>query len=113
MYSNVSVWIVDQQCGSYCYLLRIAEILRYMFLNHRLSACSHKSPAVNIAFNRSLLSQWCDVTLLTSDNMKVKAHKCVLTARMEYFRTMLTGHWFEVGRSEGCLCQSVTQCKEV
>lgn len=38
-----------------------------------------------------------DITLRTSDNKDIKAHRCILFARMEYFRVLWTGnHWKDV-----------------
>ncbi|ESO06172.1 hypothetical protein HELRODRAFT_188284 [Helobdella robusta] len=36
-----------------------------------------------------------DVSITTSDGAEVSCHKCVLVARMEYFRSMFASHWME------------------
>lgn len=37
-----------------------------------------------------------DITLKCADNRELKAHKCILVARMEYFQLMFRNNWSEV-----------------
>lgn len=37
-----------------------------------------------------------DVTIRSEDGKELRAHKCVLVARLDYFRNMLSGRWVEV-----------------
>ena len=58
----------------------------------------YRSQALSFSINK--FPHWCDVIVTSSDGVEVKCHKCVLISRMEYFRTMLTGHWYEVSAVE-------------
>ena len=58
----------------------------------------YRSQALSFSINK--FPQWCDVIVTSSDGVEVKCHKCVLISRMEYFRTMLTGHWYEVSAAK-------------
>jgi hypothetical protein len=37
-----------------------------------------------------------DVRICSEDGQELRAHKCVLVARLDYFRSMLSGRWVEV-----------------
>jgi hypothetical protein len=37
-----------------------------------------------------------DVRIRSEDGKELRAHKCVLVARLDYFRNMLSGRWVEV-----------------
>lgn len=37
-----------------------------------------------------------DVRIRSEDRKELHAHKCVLVARSDYFRSMLSGRWVEV-----------------
>lgn len=50
----------------------------------------------NIRFDRKSLQHLWDVTLKSSDNVEIKAHKCILTARLEYFNCLINQGWLEV-----------------
>lgn len=46
--------------------------------------------------NRHAFTDLYDVTIKCSNNMEIKAHKCVLVARLEYFSLMFSHSWAEV-----------------
>lgn len=48
------------------------------------------------AFNRKDFSELCDVTIKCDHNQEIKAHKCVLVSRLEYFHMMFMNSWAEV-----------------
>ncbi|ESO06175.1 hypothetical protein HELRODRAFT_188286 [Helobdella robusta] len=50
-----------------------------------------------------------DVSITTSDGAEVSCHKCVLVARMEYFRSMFASHWMELGSENICPALDTTQ----
>ena len=37
-----------------------------------------------------------DTRIRSEEGKELRAHKCVLVARLEYFHSMLSGSWFEV-----------------
>jgi hypothetical protein len=37
-----------------------------------------------------------DVRIRSEDGKELRAHKCVLVARLDYFHNMLSGRWVEV-----------------
>jgi hypothetical protein len=39
-----------------------------------------------------------DVRIRSEDGQELRAHKCVLVARLDYFRSMLSGNWVEVSK---------------
>lgn len=45
---------------------------------------------------RSMLPSLHDVVVCSSDGATFKAHKCLLSARLDYFNSMFTGGWIEV-----------------
>lgn len=46
--------------------------------------------------DRKLYPSFYDVKITSNDGATFKAHKCVLSARLEYFHSMLGGDWIEV-----------------
>lgn len=51
---------------------------------------------VPFTFNRIKYKNLCDIKLKSQDGQVFQAHKCILVARMEYFKLMLSGFWMEV-----------------
>ncbi|XKL59654.1 hypothetical protein PGB90_000670 [Kerria lacca] len=49
----------------------------------------------NLKFNRSKLKNLYDIKLKSQDGKIFSAHKCILIARMQYFKSMLSGNWIE------------------
>lgn len=37
-----------------------------------------------------------DITIKCENNQELRAHKCILVARLEYFRLMFSHNWSEV-----------------
>uniref|UniRef100_A0A146MBK5 Inhibitor of Bruton tyrosine kinase n=1 Tax=Lygus hesperus TaxID=30085 RepID=A0A146MBK5_LYGHE len=48
-----------------------------------------------MCFDRQLLPALCDVDVVCDDSVILKAHKCILAARMEYFNNMFMRGWTE------------------
>lgn len=48
------------------------------------------------AFNRRDFPELYDVTIKLDHNQVIKAHKCVLVSRLEYFHMMFMNSWAEV-----------------
>lgn len=46
--------------------------------------------------NRQECPDLYDITIKCENNREIKAHKCILVARMEYFRLMFSHNWSEV-----------------
>jgi hypothetical protein len=44
-----------------------------------------------------------DVRIRSEDGQELHAHKCVLIARLDYFRSMLSGRWVEVSKLFLCV----------
>jgi hypothetical protein len=44
-----------------------------------------------------------DVRIRSEDGQELRAHKCVLVARLDYFRSMLSGSWVEVSNLLMCV----------
>lgn len=36
-----------------------------------------------------------DVTIISEDGKKISCHKCILTSRLDYFRSMFLADWIE------------------
>lgn len=49
-----------------------------------------------LRFNRSEFKNLCDIKLKSQDGSTFLAHKCILAARVEYFKGILGGSWREV-----------------
>ncbi|XP_077869618.1 inhibitor of Bruton tyrosine kinase-like [Saccoglossus kowalevskii] len=54
-----------------------------------------KKPNKKLRFERNKHRHLCDVSIQTDDGEALQCHKCVLVARLEYFRSMLGSGWFE------------------
>lgn len=52
---------------------------------------------MRLNFNRMKCKQLYDMKVKSQDGQIFNVHKCILVARMEYFRLMLSGYWKEVG----------------
>lgn len=48
-----------------------------------------------LMFSRLNCPELYDVTLLSEEGTELRCHKCILVARLEYFRSMLTSSWRE------------------
>nr|XP_015211679.1 PREDICTED: inhibitor of Bruton tyrosine kinase [Lepisosteus oculatus] len=55
----------------------------------------HKKAGSRLKFNQKKCSYLCDVTLMSEDGKEFPCHKCVLSARLDYFRSMLGSSWIE------------------
>ncbi|MFT7800384.1 inhibitor of Bruton tyrosine kinase [Arapaima gigas] len=55
----------------------------------------HKKMGSKVKFSPKKCSYLCDVTLQSEDGKDFPCHKCVLCARLEYFRSMLGSSWIE------------------
>jgi hypothetical protein len=44
-----------------------------------------------------------DVRIHSEDGKELCAHKCILVARLDYFRNMLSGRWVEVSDLIMCI----------
>lgn len=44
-----------------------------------------------------------DVMIRSEDGQELRAHKCILVARLDYFRSMLSGRWIEVSKLLLCV----------
>ncbi|KAI5713388.1 hypothetical protein M8J76_015146 [Diaphorina citri] len=63
-----------------------------------------KEPGVTVpsqvpCFDRHSCQELSDVAISSCDGALIKAHKCVLAGRLEYFQHMLCGGWMEAGGS--------------
>ena len=64
-----------------------------------------------------LVLKICDVIILTEDQIEFRAHKCILSARLEYFRSMFSMGWIESAQKitevklpiTGPLCQTLLE----
>lgn len=50
----------------------------------------------DVTFERKKLQNFWDISLKSDDEMEIKAHKCILVARLEYFNCMISQGWMEV-----------------
>lgn len=46
-----------------------------------------------IIFDRGAFQELCDVEITVKDNRIIKAHKCILSARLDYFNSMFSSRW--------------------
>ncbi|KAF6207777.1 hypothetical protein GE061_016225 [Apolygus lucorum] len=66
------------------------------------------TPSSRICFDRQLFPALYDVDVVCEDSVSLKAHKCILAARMEYFNNMFMRGWTEAkdGRKIHLQCSS-------
>lgn len=57
----------------------------------------YKNREEQFMFDRMLFQNFYDITLTCSDG-EIKAHRCILSARMEYFENMLSNRWSGVSK---------------
>jgi hypothetical protein len=58
-----------------------------------------KSPAPKLTFDRLKHLELSDISIKSEDGIEYKCHKCILMARLEYFRGMLGSGWIEASAS--------------
>jgi hypothetical protein len=56
-----------------------------------------KPPRAALCFSRKSFPELHDVIIKTDDGEEISAHKCILSARLEYFRSMFGLGWIETG----------------
>lgn len=55
----------------------------------------------NPIFNKNVCAELYDVEILCRDERVLKAHKCILAARLDYFGSMFSSRWRGVSRNAG------------
>lgn len=66
----------------------------------RLKHANEFKDSSPVTFNRSMFPNFYDVTVKCRDNKEIKAHKCILAARMEYFNNMFSMRWKGVSKNK-------------
>lgn len=61
----------------------------------RGSPFTPKDREPSMRFNRLSYPELYDVTIKCADQMEIKAHRCVLSTRLEYFNMMFNSSWSE------------------
>lgn len=69
------------------------QFLNFNTFKH-FSSSAKKEPFRRL--NRHAFPELYDVTIKCANDMEIKAHKCVLVARLEYFSLMFSHSWSEV-----------------
>ncbi|XP_066558364.1 inhibitor of Bruton tyrosine kinase [Amia ocellicauda] len=64
------------------------------FDNGKINVVNKKTGS-RLRLNQKKCSYLCDVTLRSEDGKEFPCHKCVLSARLEYFHSMLGSSWIE------------------
>lgn len=57
--------------------------------------CSPKDREPSMRFNRLSYPELYDVTIKCADQMEIRAHRCILSNRLEYFNMMFNSSWSE------------------
>nr|XP_005596865.2 inhibitor of Bruton tyrosine kinase isoform X3 [Equus caballus] len=85
-------------------LQNIAKKFGFSNLSSRLDGVRFENEEINVIakntgnkqkLNQKKCSFLCDVTMKSVDGKEFPCHKCVLCARLEYFRSMLSSSWIE------------------
>ncbi|XP_058422695.1 inhibitor of Bruton tyrosine kinase isoform X4 [Diceros bicornis minor] len=85
-------------------LQNVAKKFGFSNLSSRLDGVRFENEKINIIdkksgnkpkLNQKKCSFLCDVTMKSVDGKEFPCHKCVLCARLEYFRSMLSSSWIE------------------
>lgn len=66
---------------------------------------------IPMVFNRAMFPNFYDVTIKCRDNKEIKAHKCILAARLEYFNNMFSMRWKGVSKMTYFLYSLIFQCE--
>lgn len=69
-----------------------------------INTLQRRLPSENVKFDRKSFPGLWDIVLKSGDNSEIKAHKCILTARSEYFNCMINQGWLEVRNRPFCYC---------
>ena len=59
-----------------------------------------KYSAVNNNFTRKSCPELHDITIISEDAIEFSAHRCILSARLEYFNSMFSLGWIETGKNK-------------
>ncbi|XP_056421935.1 inhibitor of Bruton tyrosine kinase isoform X2 [Hyla sarda] len=95
---------VNEESSPVKMLQNLAKKFGMSNLCSRLDGVRYENGAVNVVHNKSgngpgftlkKCSYLCDVTIRSEDGKELDCHKCVLCARLEYFRIMLSSTWIE------------------
>lgn len=72
------------------------------FFDRLMGAQKDREPSMRL--NRLSYPELYDVTIKCADQMEIKAHRCVLSTRLEYFNMMFNSSWSEatVGQFGNC-----------
>ncbi|XP_036999672.2 inhibitor of Bruton tyrosine kinase [Artibeus jamaicensis] len=85
-------------------LQNVAKKFGFSTLSSRLEGVRFENEKINVIakktgnkpkLNQEKCSFLCDVTMKSVDGKEFPCHKCVLCARLEYFRSMLSSSWIE------------------
>ncbi|XP_060061411.1 inhibitor of Bruton tyrosine kinase isoform X1 [Erinaceus europaeus] len=85
-------------------LQNVAKKFGFSNLSSRLDGVKFENEKINVIvkktgnklkLNQKKCSFLCDVTMKSADGKEFPCHKCVLCARLEYFRSMLSSSWIE------------------
>lgn len=63
------------------------------FFDRLMGAQKDRDPSMHV--NRLSYPELYDVTIKCADQMEIKAHRCVLSTRLEYFNMMFNSSWSE------------------
>lgn len=61
----------------------------------RIMTSNNKTEEIPLKLNRLSYPELYDVTIKCADNKNIKAHRCVLSTRLEYFNLMFNNSWSE------------------
>ncbi|XP_014250304.1 inhibitor of Bruton tyrosine kinase isoform X2 [Cimex lectularius] len=64
------------------------------YVDGKISASDHPR-CEDIFFDRSLFQEFCDIKFISEDEQVFPAHKCILSASLEYFQRMFLAGWSE------------------
>jgi len=94
----------ENQTSSLCYLVLSFEhfsfallpLIRYEDGHIMIKQGCRLSSLASPFLKRDDYQNLYDVRIRSEDGKELRAHKCVLVARLDYFHNMLSGRWVEV-----------------
>nr|DBA26453.1 TPA: hypothetical protein GDO54_010709 [Pyxicephalus adspersus] len=95
---------VNEETSPVKMLQNLAKKFGLSNLSSRLDGVRYENGTINVVhkksgnkqrFNQKKCNSLCDVTMRSEDGKEFNCHKCVLCARLEYFRSMLGNPWIE------------------
>lgn len=89
-------------CIDLCTILSNYEMQKYIIKKKN----QEKNLRKHLQFDKTSLTEFCDVTIKCTDGKQIKAHKCILAAQSDYFNNLFSTRWHGVST----ICVSQSEC---